>query len=425
MLALNQQLTAEQRITKAVVDITAHPRYMALAGVLMVGNKTVSDDVPTACTNGRDEIYGRAFVDSLTDAELRFVILHECYHKMYRHLITWKHLHDKNHNTANMSCDYNINGKLVDENREDGFAAMPRDADGNQIGLYDEQFRKPDGSWSDTAVIFKMLEQQQNQPQGNESGGDDSQGTSSAQSQGQGQGQGQGFDDHDWEGADNLSDDEVKDLEKEIDVAIRQGSMIASKSGVTGNRLLDELMQAKVDWREVLREFIQTTCTGNDYSTWKRPNRRYIGAGVYLPSGISEKVDELVIAIDTSGSIPDSDLAVFLSEVQAICTTVKPDKVRILYWGHEVVGDESYATHELDTLAQSTRPKGGGGTVVECVPEYMQRHQIKPQATIIFTDGYVFGDWGTWDCPTLWCVIDNQHATPDNGKVVHIQSSDM
>ena len=425
MLALNQQLTAEQRITKAVVDITAHPRYMALAGVLMVGNKTVSDDVPTACTNGRDEIYGRAFVDSLTDAELRFVILHECYHKMYRHLITWKHLHDKNHNTANMSCDYNINGKLVDENREDGFAAMPRDADGNQIGLYDEQFRKPDGSWSDTAVIFKMLEQQQNQPQGNESGGDDSQGTSSAQSQGQGQGQGQGFDDHDWEGADNLSDDEVKDLEKEIDVAIRQGNMIASKSGATGNRLLDELMQAKVDWREVLREFIQTTCTGNDYSTWKRPNRRYIGAGVYLPSGISEKVDELVIAIDTSGSIPDSDLAVFLSEVQAICTTVKPDKVRILYWGHEVVGDESYATHELDTLAQSTRPKGGGGTDVECVVEYMQRHQIKPQATIIFTDGYVFGDWGTWDCPTLWCVIDNQHATPDNGKVVHIQSSDM
>jgi len=423
MLALNQQLTAEQRITKAVIGITAHPRYMALAGVLMVGNKTVSDDVPTACTNGRDEIYGRAFVDSLTDAELRFVILHECYHKMYRHLITWKHLHDKNHNTANMSCDYNINGKLVDENREDGFATMPRDADGNQIGLYDEQFRKPDGSWSDTAVIFKMLEQQQNQPQGNESGGDDSQGTSSAQSQGQGQGQ--GFDDHDWEGADNLSDDEVKDLEKEIDVAIRQGSMIASKSGVTGNRLLDELMQAKVDWREVLREFIQTTCTGNDYSTWKRPNRRYIGAGVYLPSGISEKVDELVIAIDTSGSIPDSDLAVFLSEVQAICTTVKPDKVRILYWGHEVVGDESYAMHELDTLAQSTRPKGGGGTDVECVVEYMQRHQIKPQATIIFTDGYLFGDWGTWDCPTLWCVIDNQHATPDNGKVVHIQSSDM
>ena len=425
MLALNQQLTAEQRITKAVIGITAHPRYMALAGVLMVGNKTVSDDVPTACTNGRDEIYGRAFVDSLTDAELRFVILHECYHKMYRHLITWKHLYAKNRDAANTSCDYNINGKLVDENREDGFATMPIYKDGEhmgkRMGFYDEQFRKPDGSWMDTALIFKQIDDgTRKPPEGGGFGGnpvpprgkDDD-------------GEPRGFDDHDWEGADNLSDDEVKELEKEIDVAIRQGSMIATKSGVTGNRLLDELMQLQVDWREVLREFVQTTCTGNDYSTWKRPNRRYIGAGVYLPSGISEKVDELVIAIDTSGSIPSRDLAVFLSEVQAICTTVKPDKVRILYWGHEVVGDESYAMHELDTLTQSTKPKGGGGTVVECVVEYMQRHQIKPQATIIFTDGDLFGGWGTWDCPTLWCVINNKHATPDNGKVVHIDSTEI
>ena len=70
MLALNQQLTAEQRIAKAIVDITAHDRYIALAGVLMIGTKTVSDDVPTACTNGRDVVFGREMVDALTDAEV-------------------------------------------------------------------------------------------------------------------------------------------------------------------------------------------------------------------------------------------------------------------------------------------------------------------------------------------------------------------
>ena len=228
MLALNQQLTAEQRITKAVIDITAHPRYMALAGVLMVGNKTVSDDVPTACTNGRDETYGRAFVDSMTDAELRFVILHECYHKMYRHLITWKHLHDKNHQLANMSCDYNINGKLVDENREDGFATMPIYKDGEHVGermgLYDEQFRKPDGSWSDTAMIFKTLDDgTQEPPEGGDGGfpfpptgkgGDDDGIGEPTDSRSSGNGEPEdneprGFDEHDWDGADNLSDDEV------------------------------------------------------------------------------------------------------------------------------------------------------------------------------------------------------------------------
>jgi len=420
MLALNQQLTAEQRIAKAYVAITSKDRYMPLAGVLSIGNKTVSDDIPTACTNGRDELYGRAFVDSLTDAELRFLILHECYHKMYRHLTTWKHLHDKNHTLANMSCDYNLNGKLVDENKDDGFATMPRDADGNLMGLFDEKFREGNG-WMDTAKIFSILDDDDDGDDegegGNESGGDDPQGTSCAQPK--------GFDEHDWEGANKLSDEETKELEKDIDIAIRQGSMAAGKLGSNGNRNFDELMQPQVDWREVLREFIQTTCTGSDYSTWKRPNRRYIGAGVYMPSGISERIDELVIAIDTSGSISDTAVALFLSEVQSICTTVKPEKVRVLYWGHEVVGDEVYELNELDTLVRSTKVRGGGGTDVECVTAYMDEHKISPQAAIILTDGYLFGDWGKWVCPTLWCVLDNKSATPDTGKVVHIQSSNM
>lgn len=420
MLALNQQLTAEQRIAKAYVAITSKDRYMPLAGVLSIGNKTVSDDVPTACTNGRDELYGRAFVDSLTDAELRFLILHECYHKMYRHLTTWKHLHDKNHGIANQACDYNINGKLVDENKDDDFATMPRDADGKYMGLFDEKFREGNG-WMDTAKIFGILDDGNDDGEGgnggNESGGDDSQGTSCAQ--------GQGFDEHDWEGANGLSDEETKELEKDIDIAIRQGSMTAGKLGSNGNRNFDELMQPQVDWREVLREFVQTTCTGSDYSTWKRPNRRYIGADIYMPSGISERIDELVLAIDTSGSISDTAVALFLSEVQSICTTVKPEKVRVLYWGHEVVGDEVYELNELDTLVKSTKVRGGGGTDVECVTAYMDEHKISPQAAIILTDGYLYGGWGKWVCPTLWCVLDNKSATPDTGKVVHIQSSNM
>ena len=81
MLALQQDLTAEQRLHKATVAIMNHPNYVAMAGVLMIGSKTVRDDIPTAATNGRDEYYGRAFVDSLNDAELRFLMLHECFQK--------------------------------------------------------------------------------------------------------------------------------------------------------------------------------------------------------------------------------------------------------------------------------------------------------------------------------------------------------
>ena len=61
-------------------------KYIALAGLLAIGDRSVRDDIPTACTNGRDESYGRAFCESLNDAELRFLVLHENYHKLARHL---------------------------------------------------------------------------------------------------------------------------------------------------------------------------------------------------------------------------------------------------------------------------------------------------------------------------------------------------
>jgi predicted metal-dependent peptidase len=188
-----------------------------------------------------------------------------------------------------------------------------------------------------------------------------------------------GFDAHDWEGAQDMSAEEQRELARDIDEAVRQGALIASKLGSGGVRNLEDLLQPQVDWREVLREFVQNTCAGSDYSTWKRPNRRYMGAGIYMPSGVSDKVGELVIAIDTSGSIGGKELTAFLSEVTSICETVNPDKVRLLYWDTAVCREEVYETNDMEGLVKSTKPAGGGGTDVECVPEYMQTHGIKPK----------------------------------------------
>ena len=127
-----------------------------------------------------------------------------------------------------------------------------------------------------------------------------------------------------------MSEQDKRELAKDIDEAIRQGALIAGKMGSGGDRDLEELLKPQIDWREVLREFITSTSAGSDYSTWQRPNRRFVSVGAYMPSGISEKVGELVIAIDTSGSIGQLELTAFLSEVQSICDTVSPDKVRLL-----------------------------------------------------------------------------------------------
>ena len=400
MFMSGNQLTPEQRLSKAVVNIMS--KAHALSGVIMIGDRTVEHDnakVPTACTNGRDEWYGAEFVGKLNDAELRFLVFHEVYHKLYRHLTTWQHLYKENPQLANIACDHVINIKIQDEYGKDGWVKMP------EGGCFDEKYR----GW-DTAQVFNDL--RDNEPEDEDEGGG-------------GTGKPKGFDDHDWEGASDMDAEEIRELARDIDEAVRQGALIAGKLGSGGDRNLEELMQPQVDWREVLREFVQTTCAGSDYSTWKRPNRRYIGAGIYMPSGVSEKVDELVVAIDTSGSIGGKELSAFLTEVKSVCDTVHPDKVRLLYWDTKVCRDEAYEMHELDGLVNSTKPAGGGGTSVECVPEYMQKHDIKPQACIVLTDGDLYGGWGTWTTPVLWCILDNKGRKPDVGMTVHINSREM
>ena len=149
MLAINTQLSAEQRLSKNITSIMGHDRYVALAGVLMIGDKGIKDDCPTAYTNGRDEYYGRAFVEGLTDPEFRGLILHENYHKLFKHLTTWAWMFKENPKLANMACDYVINLMISDENF-DGFAVLPKG------GLLDERFR-----YMDAAQVYRILKQEQ------------------------------------------------------------------------------------------------------------------------------------------------------------------------------------------------------------------------------------------------------------------------
>jgi predicted metal-dependent peptidase len=400
------KLTPDQRVQKAVIDIMANPKYTALAGVMMIGSRRVEPDAakcPTAYTNGKDEVYGADFIADMNDRQLRFLILHEVYHKLYRHLTTWQHLYKQDAQLANMACDYVINCKLVDDNA-DLFATM----DGPlKVGCFDTKYR----GW-DSAQVYNDLKQKQDQQGGGDGVSDDTN-------------TGTGFDVHDWDGAEDMTAEEQRELAREIDEAVRQGALAAGKMGNGADRDMVELLQPQVDWREVLRDFVQTTCQGTDYSTWRRPNRRYIGAGVYMPSGISEQIGEIVVAIDTSGSIGARELGAFLAEIKEVADTVHPEAIRILYWDTEVAGDERYVGAEADNIIQSTKPAGGGGTDVRCVPQYIQDKQIKAQAVIVLTDGYLFGGWGDWHHPVLWTVLDNKNAQPDVGKTVHIKSRDM
>jgi predicted metal-dependent peptidase len=106
--------------------------------------------------------------------------------------------------------------------------------------------------------------------------------------------------------------------------------------------------------------------------------------------------------------------------VQGICLNAKPERVDLLYWDTEVAGHEVYTQEQLGTLTSSTKPAGGGGTDVVCVSKYLKDNQIKPECVVILTDGYLGGDWGTWNVPVLWVIVGGNTAVPPVGKAIYL-----
>jgi predicted metal-dependent peptidase len=368
--------TPKQRIERTHVWLMSQPETAAFAGLLMVGNVSISDEVPTAATDGLNVIYNPDFVTKLTDQELRGLVLHEALHKAYRQIWLWRHLENKQ--VLNMAMDYVINLEII---------SIHPDVALGEGWLVDKQYQG-----MDTYQVYQKLMQE-------------------------GTGTGSSFDEHDFEGAQDM---DGQALEREIDAAIRQGQILAGK--IKGNipRSFTDITEPKIDWKQVLQDFIYTVVQGKDYATWRKPNRRYLAQGLYMPSTIAESVGELVIGIDTSGSIDDATLSRFLSELVGIVKTTPPERVHLLWWDTIVQKHDIFMPDEYDNMIAKLKPAGGGSTSVTCVTEYIKQQQLNPVAVINFTDGELYDGFGQWSCPVLWAIVDNKSCVPPVGVSVHI-----
>lgn len=411
-------LSVERKLKKAKIDVMRSelPGLRLWAGVMSVGKTHLVDNISTAMTNGRDEYYGTAFVEGLSVRELSFVCLHEAMHKGLRHLTTWRAMFKENPQLTNQACDYVVNRMIVAADPSESVCKFPRNPDGTRMGLYDERF---DGM--SAKQVYDLLKKEQ------QSGGGQGEGQPSDQGANQGQGSAPSFDEHDWEGAQALDKDEREALEKEIDHALRRGEAEAKRCGGGTGKLpveLGELLRPAVDWRQALREFITSTCAAKDESTWRRPNRRFLSQGIYLPSTYGTSLGHAVVGADLSGSMwggNPSPMQRIFTEVEQIARTVQPERLDILYWDTHVAGHDTFHRGDYDSLLTRVKPMGGGGTSAACVPEYMAEHKLSPDCIIMVTDGVLFGNWGTgYPAPVLWVVIDNPKAQPPSGKVLHV-----
>jgi len=419
---VRSKLPAEKRIELVHVSLMREKSFAFFAGMFMVGSTKVVEDKITAGTNGRDTWYGREFVDALTDKELAFLIMHENMHKCYRHMTIWKALDDIDRNITNAACDFVINVQLYDMDPEEKFLAFPRSkATGDREGLFDEQYRG-----MDTKQVFDILIKKKKEG-----------GHGGRKVKGGGDGTNRqpvdmfddedgdvGFDNHDWDGAKQLSEEEKKQLDREVEQAIRQGGIYAGKFGGNTPREIGELLNPKVNWKDVLQRFARSNIRDRDSISWRKAHRNFLWQDIILPSILGKRVKYLLLGMDTSGSVAGPLLTDFLSEMNGLVKSVGIDRLDIVYWDAEIQAHEIF-TGGVKEIVHRTSPKGGGGTNPDVVVDLIVEKQLKPDAIIMLSDGYMHTNkkkWAVITKPTLWCIIGNDNYEVPNGQKLVIKN---
>jgi predicted metal-dependent peptidase len=365
-----------RRLSKAKTGLILEHPFLGAVAINMPF--ILSEEVPTAATNGKRVLFNPKFITDMTDEELKFLVAHEVFHPMLEHNFRRG---ERNQRKWNRAADYVINELLTVE----GVGKMPSG------GLQSTSIYKAGGGTSDG--IYNILEDQP---------GDDGSG-------GYADGVG-GFDECEDAGG-NPAEQAQAQAEMKIQVAqAAQAAKMMGKMSANMQRLVDEVLQPKVDWRTVLQRFVEKART--DQRTWSRPNRRFISQGMYLPSTSGEVMGEMLFAVDCSGSIDQDTLNQFAAEISKVKDDCCPTLIHVVYFDSEVSHHETYTPDD----ALDIKPHGGGGTAFSPVFRYAEEHDINPVACVFLTDLYCSDFGAAPDYPVLW--VSNGRDNAPFGEVV-------
>lgn len=347
---MNNEVAAQ--LTRARTGLVLdQPFYGMLALRLQL---VETDKVPTAAVDGKHIFYNPEFVAKQSPEETKTLLGHEVMHCVFEHIGRRGNRESRRWNQAG---DFVINDILVDS----GFTPIKN-------WLHNKAY-----AGMTTDHVYEMLPP------------NDGDGTGGA---------GDPLDDC----QDGAPDDAVLN-NVDWKIATVQAAAAAKAMGKLPGKLarfVDELTSPKVDWRAMLQRFITET-SKNDYS-WTRPNKRFLAQGFVLPTLHSETMGEIVVAIDTSGSIDQATLNAFGSEIKAIVQATRPSKTIVIYCDSEINHVDEFGPN--DDL--QFKLHGGGGTAFAPPFQHVAENNITPVCLVYLTDGY--GSFPSApDYPVLWC----------------------
>jgi len=368
-----------------------HPFFGNMATRLRI---VAADDwCGTAAVDGKFMYFNTQFFNALTNKEIEFVIAHEILHCVFDHLgrRTWqgRELHAL---LSNIAQDYIINNLLV----RDRIGANPSIVQCYQDFKYSK--------WTSEEVYDDLFEKVKKQGQhildklgelldehlelDSEEGEEGNDGKPGA-------------------GRPKYSKDELEQIRNDV----KDGMMQAAQSAGAGNtpaevqRLIKDLTEPKMNWRELIRQEIKSIIS-HDY-TFINPNRKSQMTGAILPGmNVLDTID-VVMSMDMSGSIGDVQAKDMISEVKGVMEEFTGYKIKLWCFDTRVYNEQDFSSDGAEDLLDY-EVMGGGGTDFDCNWTYMKENDIQPKKFIMFTDGYPWNSWGDPDyCDTLFIIHDH------------------
>lgn len=404
----NPNLTSEQldhmrvdvydRIIIARIGLLLrHPFFGNMATRLRI--LAADDWLPTAAVDGRNLYYNTQFFNAMTNKEIEFVIAHEILHCVFDHL---GRREDRNPMLYNIAADYIVNNTLV----RDRIGKTPSIVECYQDfkyegwtseAVYDDLFEQAQQNFKDfiDQLEGEMLDEHLDMDEGDESEGNgedtDSNGNGISKKK------------------PKFSKEELRGIKDEIKESMLSSAQAAGAGNVPAGvqRIIKELTEPKMNWRELLRQQIQSIIK-SDYS-FARPSRKGWHTGAILPGMMFDETIDVCIALDMSGSIGDKQARDFLSEIKGIMEEYKDYSIKLWCFDTEVYNEQDFNSDNGDDLLDYSI-HGGGGTDFDANWKYMKENDIQPKKFIMFTDGYPWRSWGDEDyCDTVFII----HSHPD------------
>lgn len=394
-----RELSLPDKLVAVHTDMLRHADFCILGSVSQVGQVYIDDKLPTAGTDGVNVHYNPDFIKDMSRKQLRYLVAHEQAHRAFRHCTEYRHIKAKYPDEFAQAIDYVVNWQIEQLDTKGDFLERPT----NVPPLVDKKY-------ADKSVVEIVADLLRNPPPA---------GSKPPPT----------LDIHmdPPPDAEQAEGEQAEKIDKALQDAVLQGEIVQQqlrkeRGDKEGGASLSGFRERTTDWRGPLRKFVTEACEGDEHSRFNPPARRFLPLDIIMPSHYSEAAKEILIACDTSGSMSHI-LPLVFGEIARICQQALPARVRVLWWDTRVAGDQIFVPKDYDKIAKLMAPKGGGGTTVSCVAQYVKDKSIKPTATIMLTDGYVESQYDVVPGNVLWGIVGNRNFRPLRGKMLHIEET--